>query len=82
VDLRGGIDVSDPVGCTGTVSLRGAIAPGRPGEVLVEVGGGTQAFYALDANGGAIEASTQIVVVSRVGPRTVLVTRMYDEGEK
>jgi hypothetical protein len=77
--------LSNPVGCTGTVSLHGAIVPDRgPGEVLIEMDGGTQAFNAYAANrSDAIPPSTEIVVVSKIAPRTVLVTRMYElEGEK
>lgn len=68
----------NPIGCPGRVSRAGAIRPGRTGEVLVEVGGGSQAFLARDADDGAIGPGEEIVVVEVVGPRTVLVTRLYD----
>ena len=67
---------SPPIGCVGRISLNGAIRPGRAGEVLVRVRGGVEAYLAHDADGGAIAADEEVVVVDRVGPRTVLVTRM------
>jgi hypothetical protein len=68
----------DPIGCHGRVTGTGAIAPGRTGEVMVAMDGGVQAFLARDADGGAIDPYEEIVVVERVAPRTVLVTRLYD----
>ncbi len=68
----------DPIGCHGRVTSAGTIAPGRTGEVMVAVDGGVQAFMARDADGGAIDAYEEVVVVDRVAPRTVLVTRLYD----
>ncbi len=44
------------------------------------IAGGVQAFLARDADGGAIGAYEEIVVVDRVAPRTVLVTRLYDRS--
>ncbi len=72
--------LSDPIGCHGRVTASGAIAPGRTGEVMVSMNGGVQAFMARDADGGSIDPYTEIVVVDRVAPRTVLVTRLYEEG--
>jgi hypothetical protein len=68
----------DPIGCHGRVTGAGAIAPGRTGEVMVAMDGGVQAFLARDADGGAIDPYEEIVVVERVAPRTVLVTRLYE----
>jgi hypothetical protein len=73
--------LSDPIGCHGRVTASGAIAPDRTGEVMVSIDGGVQAFMARDADGGAIDPYTEIVVVDRVAPRTVLVTRLYPEGD-
>ena len=51
-------------------AIRGqAIRPGRVGEVMVAVGGGMQAFLAHDADGGAIDALEEIVVIDRVAER-------------
>ncbi len=74
-------DMSTPrsvVGCHGRVTRHGGIAPGRLGEVMVEVGGGIQAFLAHDADGGIIAPLTEIAVVDQVAARTVLVTPLYD----
>jgi hypothetical protein len=71
---------SDPIGCHGRVTASGAIAPDRTGEVMVAIAGGVQAFMARDVDGGAIDPYTEVVVVDRIAPRTVLVTRLYPEG--
>jgi hypothetical protein len=69
-----------PIGAHGRVTSTGAIRAGRTGEVMVALGGGVQAFLARDADGGAIDAYEEIVVVDLVAPRTVLVTRLYDRS--
>lgn len=68
-----------PVGCHGRVTSTGAIRPGRTGEVMVAVRGGVEAYLARDADGGAIDAYEEIVVVDVLAPRTVLVTRLYEQ---
>jgi len=70
---------ASPVGCVGRVSKQGAIRPGRLGEVLVSIRGGMESFLAQDADGGSIEADEEIVVIERIAPRTVLVTRLNGE---
>ena len=70
---------ASPVGCTGRVSKQGAIRPGRLGEVLVPIRGGMESFLAQDADGGSIDAGEEIVVIERIAPRTVLVTRLNGE---
>jgi hypothetical protein len=72
---------ASPVGCIGRVSRQGAIRPGRTGEVLIEIRGGVEAFMARDADGGAIDADEEIVVIEQVAPRTVLVTRLYERKD-
>ncbi len=67
-----------PVGCVGRISRTGAIRPGRTGEVLVTVRGGVEGYMARDADGGAIEAGEEVVVVDLLAPRTVLVTRLRE----
>jgi hypothetical protein len=67
-----------PIGCQGRVTASGAIRPGQTGEVMVAIDGGVQAFLARDADDGAISAYEEIVVVDRIAPRTVLVTRLYE----
>jgi hypothetical protein len=70
---------ASPVGCVGRVSKQGAIRPGRLGEVLVAIRGGVESFLAQDVDGGSIEADEEIVVIERIAPRTVLVTRLNGE---
>ena len=70
---------ASPVGCIGRVSKQGAIRPGRLGEVLVAIRGGLESFLAQDVDGGSIEADEEIVVIERIAPRTVLVTRLNGE---
>jgi len=70
---------ASPVGCVGRVSKQGAIRPGRLGEVLVSIRGGVESFLAQDVDGGSIEADEEIVVIERIAPRTVLVTRLNGE---
>ena len=73
-----GREDADLIGCLGRVTSTGAILPRRTGEVLVLVGGRREAFLARDADGGAIDAGEEVAVVDRIGPRTVLVTRLRD----
>jgi membrane protein implicated in regulation of membrane protease activity len=73
--LRGEAAVADQrmVGKEGRVT--GTISPGRIGEVMVSVRGGTEHFhaYATDAD-DTITRGTRIVVVDYLPPRTVVVT--------
>ena len=55
----------------------GRIGPGRLGEVMVPVRGGTEAFHAYAADGDdEIPTGTRVVVVEYFPPRTVVVTPM------
>ena len=72
---------ASPVGCHGRITSSGAIRPGRLGEVMVAIRGGVEAFLAKDADGGAIDAYEEVVVVDYEPPRTVLVTRMYESSQ-
>jgi len=60
------------VGMTGSVSL--AISIERPGEVMIGVRGGTEAFTAVADE--AIAKHARVVVVDRLSARTVSVTRL------
>ena len=63
------------IGKVGRVT--GTIAPGRLGEVMVPVRGGTEAFHAYAADDGTtINPGTRVVVVEYFPPRTVVVTPM------
>ena len=65
------------IGSHGRLTRHGGIEPGRLGEVMVAIDGGVQAFLARDADGGRIAPLTEVAVVDRVGPRTVVVTPLY-----
>jgi hypothetical protein len=57
--------------------VTGTIAPGRLGEVMVQVRGGSEAFHAYAAdNDETMQVGSRIVVVEYFPPRTVVVTRM------
>jgi len=57
--------------------VTGTVAPGRLGEVMVEVRGGSEAFHAYAADTDeTIPVGSRIVVVEYFPPRTVVVTRM------
>ena len=63
------------VGKVGRVT--GTINPGKLGEVMVPVRGGSEAFHAYAVNGGeAIATGTRVVVVEYYPPRTVVVAPM------
>ena len=63
------------VGKIGRVT--GTISPGKLGEIMVSVRGGTEAFhaYASDAD-ETMAPGSRIVVVEYYPPRTVVVARM------
>jgi hypothetical protein len=63
------------VGKIGRVT--GTIAPGKLGEVMVPIRGGSEAFnaYASDAE-DTLQTGTRIVIVEYYPPRTVVVARM------
>ncbi len=60
------------IGKTGRVT--GRIVPGRIGEVMVPVRGGTEAFHAHGAGDEEIAPGTRVLVVEVLPPRTVVVT--------
>jgi hypothetical protein len=63
------------VGKVGRVT--GTIAPGKLGEVMVPVRGGSEAFHAYAADSDeTISTGSRIVVVEYFAPRTVVVTKM------
>ncbi len=67
------MDDQEVVGRVGRVT--GTIAPGRLGEVMVAIRGGSEAFhaYAVDPK-EAIPKGTRIFVVEYFPPRTVVVS--------
>lgn len=62
------------VGKTGRVT--GAIAPGKLGEVMVAMRGGSEAFHAYASDSvETLAPGSRIVVVEYYPPRTVVVAR-------
>ncbi|HZO92690.1 MAG TPA: hypothetical protein VFB22_02895 [Candidatus Baltobacteraceae bacterium] len=53
--------------------MTGAIAPGRVGEVMLAVRGGSEHFHAHGCDAKAIPVGTRVVVVEYYPPRTVIV---------
>jgi len=63
------------VGKIGRVT--GTVGPGRIGEVMVPIRGGSEAFHAYASDGDeTLATGTRIVVVEYYPPRTVVVARM------
>ena len=60
------------IGKTGRVT--GKVGPGRIGEVMVPVRGGTEAFHAYSADDQDIATGTRVLVVEVLPPRTIVVT--------
>ncbi len=63
------------IGKVGRVT--GTVAPGKLGEVMISIRGGSEAFhaYAEDPK-DTIGVGTRVVVVEYFPPRTVVVSRM------
>ena len=54
----------------------GAIEPGKMGEVMLPVRGGSESFWAYAAEQGeSIPKGTRVIVVEHEPPRTVIVSR-------
>jgi len=57
--------------------VTGTVGPGKLGEVMVPIRGGSEAFHAYAADEGeTIIRGTRVVVVDYFPPRTVVVTKM------
>jgi hypothetical protein len=57
--------------------VTGTVAPGKLGEVMVQIRGGSEAFHAYGHEGEeTLVPGTRIVVVEYYPPRTVVVSRM------
>jgi membrane protein implicated in regulation of membrane protease activity len=54
--------------------VTGRIEPGKLGEVMVPIRGGSEAYYAQADE--PVEAGARVVVVEAAGPRTVIVSRL------
>ncbi len=54
----------------------GAIEPGRLGEVMIAIRGGSEAYYAYGSDATeALEKGARVIVVDHELPRTVVVSR-------
>jgi hypothetical protein len=72
-DWRAGCLADRMIGKVGRVT--GTIGPGRLGEVMISIRGGTEAFNAYAADSGeTIPTGTRVVVVEYYPPRTVVVS--------
>jgi hypothetical protein len=60
------------VGKVGRVT--GTVGPGRTGEVMVNVRGGSEAFIAYPADSETIELHSRVVVIEYHAPRIVYVS--------
>jgi hypothetical protein len=72
---RGSAALADQsvIGKVGRVT--GAIGPGRLGEIMIPIRGGSEAFNAYAAESGeSIGTGTRVVVVEYFPPRTVVVS--------
>jgi hypothetical protein len=67
-----GTGTGDMVGRTGRVT--GRVGPGRVGEVMVAVRGGSEAFNAYPYNDEDIAVGELVVVMEHHEPRTVYVS--------
>jgi hypothetical protein len=54
----------------------GRIEPGKLGEVLVPIRGGSEGYLAYGDEGETFEPGARVVVVDQAGPRTVIVSRL------
>ena len=60
------------VGMLGRVSI--PISAGRPGEVILKIRGGSEAFTAYTQGDEPLAANARVVVIEQLSPRTLLVT--------
>ncbi|HLN06247.1 MAG TPA: hypothetical protein VK217_08215 [Acidimicrobiales bacterium] len=62
----------EAVGRVGRVSV--PISPGVPGEVIIQIRGGSEAYTAYTQTEEPLAVNTRIVVVEQLSSRTLLVT--------
>jgi hypothetical protein len=67
----------DLVGKTGRVTSSGEVRPGRIGEVILDIRGGTEAFCAHPSDGEEVISPHSRIVVVEADNRTVYVTRLH-----
>ena len=72
MDFGGDGAADEAVGRLGRVSV--PIAPGVPGEVIIQIRGGSEAYTAYTQTEEPLAVNTRIVVVEQLSSRTLLVT--------
>jgi len=76
-ERRARSSVADQVMIGKVGRVTGTVAPGKLGEVMVPVRGGSEAFHAYAADAAdTITPGTRVVIVEYFAPRTVVVTPM------
>jgi hypothetical protein len=64
-----------PIGKVGRVI--GAIEPGKVGEIMIPIRGGSESYFAYAGDPQeAIERGARVVVIEQDAPRTVIVSRL------
>ena len=53
--------------------MTGAVGPGRVGEIMLAVRGGSEHFHAYSNDARSIKVGTRVVVIEYHPPRTVIV---------
>jgi hypothetical protein len=72
MDLDSGGHAEEAVGKMGRVSV--PISQGVPGEVIIQIRGGSEAYTAYTESEEPLAVNTRIVVVEQLSSRTLLVT--------
>lgn len=72
MDLDSGGPAEEAVGKMGRVSV--SISQGVPGEVIIQIRGGSEAYTAYTESEEPLAVNTRIVVVEQLSSRTLLVT--------
>ncbi|MHB8264041.1 MAG: hypothetical protein ACYDGY_09925 [Acidimicrobiales bacterium] len=62
----------ETIGMVGRVSI--PIPLGEPGEIILSIRGGSEAFTAYTQGNETLGKNARAVVIEQTGPRTVLVT--------
>jgi hypothetical protein len=72
MDIGSGGPTEDAVGRIGRVSV--PVSQGVPGEVIIHIRGGSEAYTAYTEGEEPLAVNTRVVVVEQLSSRTLLVT--------
>jgi hypothetical protein len=72
MDHDSGVPADDAVGKMGRVSV--PISAGVPGEVIIQIRGGSEAYTAYTDGDEPLAVNSRVVVVEQLSSRTLLVT--------